>query len=41
MQLGIRVGLALLVLAALDYGYQRWEFEKSIRMRTYQECTLS
>jgi flagellar biosynthetic protein FlhB len=26
------VGLALLALAALDYGYQRWEHEQSIRM---------
>ncbi len=32
LQLGFRVGLALLVLAALDYGYQRWEWEQSIRM---------
>lgn len=32
VQLGLRVGLALLVLAVLDYGYQRWEFEQSIRM---------
>ena len=29
---GIRVALFLAVLAALDYFYQRWEFEKSIRM---------
>ncbi|MEZ4649000.1 MAG: flagellar biosynthesis protein FlhB [Candidatus Eisenbacteria bacterium] len=32
LHLGLRVGLALLVLAALDYGYQKWEFEESIRM---------
>jgi len=30
--LGVRVGLALLVIAALDFGYQRWEYEKSMRM---------
>ena len=27
-----KVALALLVLAAADYGYQRWEFEKNLRM---------
>jgi flagellar biosynthesis protein FlhB len=32
IRLGVRVGLALLVLGILDYGYQRWEFERSIRM---------
>ncbi len=36
VKLGLRVGTALLVLAVLDYGYQRWEFERSIRM-TKQE----
>lgn len=36
VKLGLRVGTALLVLAVLDYGYQRWEFERSIRM-TRQE----
>ncbi len=36
LRLGFRVGIALAVLAALDYAYQRWEFEKSIRM-TKQE----
>lgn len=36
VKLGLRVGSALLVLAVLDYGYQRWEFERSIRM-TKQE----
>lgn len=35
-KLGLRVAVALAVLAALDYMYQRWEFEKSIRM-TKQE----
>ncbi|MCA9729071.1 MAG: EscU/YscU/HrcU family type III secretion system export apparatus switch protein, partial [Candidatus Eisenbacteria bacterium] len=32
VQLGLRVGLALLALAAFDYGYQRWEYEESIKM---------
>lgn len=32
VRLGLRVGGALLVLAALDYGYQRWEYERSLRM---------
>jgi flagellar biosynthesis protein FlhB len=32
IRLGLRVGLALLVLGILDYGYQRWEYERSIRM---------
>ncbi|MEJ5252763.1 MAG: flagellar biosynthesis protein FlhB [Chthonomonadetes bacterium] len=27
-----RVGLAMLVLAILDYGFQRYEYEKSLRM---------
>ncbi len=27
-----KVALALLILAAADYGYQRWEFEKNLRM---------
>lgn len=31
-QVGIRVALFLAILAVLDYFYQRWEFEKSIRM---------
>lgn len=31
-QLALRVSLAFLTLAALDYGYQRWQFEKSLRM---------
>jgi flagellar biosynthetic protein FlhB len=29
---GLRTGLAFLVLAAMDYGYQRFEFEKEMRM---------
>ncbi len=32
VRLGLRVALALLVLGILDYGYQRWEYERSIRM---------
>ncbi|NLJ74407.1 MAG: flagellar biosynthesis protein FlhB [Firmicutes bacterium] len=30
--LAIRIGVFLLVIASIDYLYQRWEFEKSIRM---------
>lgn len=33
-QLGLRIGVALLALAAVDYGYQRWEYEESIKMST-------
>lgn len=33
---GIRVCLALIVLALIDYGYQKFEFEKNLRM-TRQE----
>lgn len=29
---GLWVGLTLLILAAFDYAYQRWEFEQSIKM---------
>ncbi|GBC93787.1 Flagellar biosynthetic protein FlhB [bacterium HR15] len=35
-QVGLRVGLLWLILALLDYLYQRWEFEKSIRMSRYE-----
>lgn len=35
-KMGLRVTIILLFLALLDYGYQRFEFEKSIRM-TRQE----
>lgn len=31
-QLALRVSLVFLALAAVDYGWQRWQFEKSIRM---------
>src|SRR5262249_4926161 len=34
--IGIRVGLVLLILAVLDYAWQRWELEKSLKM-TKQE----
>jgi len=33
---GMKIGLALLVLAILDYAFQRWKFEQDIRM-TQQE----
>jgi flagellar biosynthetic protein FlhB len=32
LKLGYRIILALLVLSVLDYAFQRWEFEKSLRM---------
>jgi len=32
ISLGIKIGAALLVLGALDYMYQKYEFEKNIRM---------
>lgn len=32
MSLGIKIGVGLLVLAALDYMYQKYEYEKNIRM---------
>lgn len=35
-QVGLRVGVLWLVLALLDYLYQRYEFEKSIRMSRYE-----
>ncbi|GIV10711.1 MAG: flagellar biosynthesis protein FlhB [Fimbriimonadales bacterium] len=35
-QIGIRVGALWLVLAILDYLYQRWDFEKTIRMSRYE-----
>jgi len=31
-QLALRVSVLFLVMSAADYGYQRWQFEKSIRM---------
>ncbi|NGZ75490.1 flagellar biosynthesis protein FlhB [Saccharibacillus sp. VR-M41] len=32
LSLGIKIGSALLILGAFDYMYQKYEFEKSIRM---------
>jgi flagellar biosynthetic protein FlhB len=32
LDLGLRVAILLLVLALLDYGFQRWKFEQDIRM---------
>lgn len=34
--IGLRVGMLLLVLALIDYGYQRWQFEQGLKM-TKQE----
>jgi flagellar biosynthetic protein FlhB len=28
----LKIGIALLILAALDYGYQRWKHEQDLRM---------
>lgn len=36
VNVGIRCGVALLVLSVFDYGYQWWEYEKNLRM-TKQE----
>ena len=30
--LALRIGIFLLIIASIDYLYQRWEFEQSIRM---------
>ncbi len=32
MSLGLKIGIALIILAVLDYGYQRYEYEKKLRM---------
>ena len=32
LKLGLRIGLAILCLAIIDYAFQRWDYEKSIRM---------
>ncbi len=34
--LGLSVGLALLVMAGLDYFYQWWRYEKDLRMTKYE-----
>lgn len=32
LTLGLRASLALLVVGLLDYGYQRWQYERELRM---------
>ena len=32
----LKIGVALLILAILDYGFQRWRFEQDIRMTTQE-----
>lgn len=32
LQLGTHVSYALIAMAVLDYGFQRWQYEKSLRM---------
>ncbi len=32
----LRIGIALLVLAVFDYGYQRWKHEQDLRMTTQE-----
>ena len=34
--IAIKIGVAVLIIAILDYAYQRWDFERSIRM-SHQE----
>ncbi|MBI2823467.1 MAG: EscU/YscU/HrcU family type III secretion system export apparatus switch protein [Planctomycetia bacterium] len=36
MGTAFRVGIALLGLAAIDYGYQRWRLERDLRMTTQE-----
>jgi flagellar biosynthetic protein FlhB len=31
---GMKIGLAILIIAALDYGYQKWKHEKDLMMTT-------
>ena len=33
---GIKIAVALLTLALLDYGFQRWKFERDLRMTTQE-----
>lgn len=33
-RIGLRTSYALIVLAVLDYGFQRWQYEKQLRMTT-------
>jgi flagellar biosynthetic protein FlhB len=35
-QLGVRIGFLWLIIACADYFYQRWQFEKSIRMSRHE-----
>lgn len=32
--IGLKIGLAILLLAILDYGYQKWKYEKDLMMTT-------
>jgi flagellar biosynthetic protein FlhB len=32
LDLGLRVGILLAIIAAADYGYQRWQYERDLRM---------
>ena len=32
----LKVGIALLILAILDYGFQKWKFEQDLRMTTQE-----
>jgi flagellar biosynthetic protein FlhB len=32
LKIALRASIALIILAALDYGYQRWDYERSLRM---------
>ena len=32
LDLGLRVGILLALIAAADYGYQRWQYERDLRM---------
>jgi flagellar biosynthetic protein FlhB len=35
-EVGIKIAIALLVMAILDFFYQRWEHEKSLRMSPFE-----
>lgn len=32
MDLAVRIGLVLLIIAAIDYAYQKWQYERDMRM---------
>lgn len=36
LRVGLKLGAALLLIAAADYAYQRYDFEKSLRMTRHQ-----